>query len=180
MSVRVIEPPARLVTLEEAKTFLRVLDDSDAETDNLISALIVAAQAEFDGPTGWVGRCFGEQRLEWTGGPLACEFRTPYPDLKSVVSVEARVGGQWQALPSASYQADDAGVVRPLAGAWPSMSASRVTYVAGMAAGDLRLQQVKTAILFHVKIHFYEGDFGERIRKSIDALLAPLRIYACP
>ena len=180
MSVRVIEPPAALVSLEEAKTFLRILDDSDAETDNLLAAFIVAAQAEFDGPTGWVGRCFGEQTLEWTEGPLGYEVRLPFPDLRSILSIEARVGSSWQVLPSTGYQADDAGVIRPISGAWPSMAASRVTYVAGMAEGDPRLQQVKTAILFHVRLHFYDGDFSERMRKLIDALLSPLRVYSCP
>ncbi|KQS86944.1 head-tail connector protein [Rhizobium sp. Leaf383] len=175
MAVRVIEPPAALVTLEEVKAFLRV---SDNDADAILSALIVAAQAEFDGPSGWVGRCFGEQKLEWSSDSLHCEFQLPYPDLKSVTSIEYRTGSEWIPVPTDSYENDAAGVIRPVAGTWPSMSAARVLYVAGMESGDPRLQQVRTAIFFHVKIHFDDGDFSERMRKVIDSLLSTLRTFS--
>lgn len=175
MPVRVIDPPSTLVTLEEVKTFLRVSDD---DADSVISALIVAAQAEFDGPSGWVGRCFGEQKLEWSDCYLPSEVRVPYPDLKSVNSIQYRTGDEWQTVAADSYQQDDDGLIRPVSGAWPSASAFRLVYVAGMDAGDPRLQQVRTAIFFHVKVHFDDGDFSERLRKVIDALLSTLRVYS--
>lgn len=65
MSVLVIEPPARLVSLEDMKAHLRVtVDDEDA----LIGAYIDAACAWIDGPNGWLGQCIGAQVIEVTYG----------------------------------------------------------------------------------------------------------------
>jgi Phage gp6-like head-tail connector protein len=66
MSVLVVEPPARLVSLEDMKAHLRVtVDDEDA----LIGAYIDAACGWLDGPDGWLGRCIGSQVLEVFYGP---------------------------------------------------------------------------------------------------------------
>ncbi|NHT77549.1 phage gp6-like head-tail connector protein [Rhizobiaceae bacterium CRRU44] len=176
MTVRVIEPPAALVTLEEVKTFLRI---SDPDADSVIASLIVAAQAEFDGPTGWVGRCFGEQKLEWSTGALGDEVHVPYPELMSVSLIQCYRDGEWQAVADTTYEMDDAGFIRPIEGAaWPPMTAARVLYVAGMVAGDPRREQIKTAIFFHVKIHFDDGDHSDRLRDVIATLLAPLRVFS--
>ncbi|TCQ28261.1 head-tail connector protein [Rhizobium sp. PP-CC-3G-465] len=176
MTVRVIEPPPALVTLEEVKTFLRI---SDPDADSVIASLIVAAQAEFDGPSGWVGRCFGAQKLEWSTGPLGDEVWVPYPELTSVSSIQFYRDGQWLTIDDATYEKDATGFLRPISGtAWPPMTAARVVYVAGMPPGDPRREQVKTAIFFHVKIHFDDGDHNDRLRDVIATLLAPLRVFS--
>ncbi|OLP56666.1 hypothetical protein BJF92_11295 [Rhizobium rhizosphaerae] len=175
--VRVIEPPAPIVTLEEVKTFLRVSDD---DADTVITSLIVAAQAEFDGPTGWLGRCFGLQKIEAITDPLCADLRLPYADVTSVISVERYSAGQWSAIPSGEYQIEG-NVLSAIDGTpWPAMDRARIVYTAGMNAGDPRLQQLRTAIFFHVKIHFDDGDGSDRLRRLISNLVSTLRDYACP
>ncbi len=60
--LRVIDPPAPLVTLERVKAHLRV---DGAEEDDLIAVYIAAAQATIDGPGGWLGRALGRQTIEY-------------------------------------------------------------------------------------------------------------------
>src|SRR5579875_4153338 len=110
MFVAVITPPEPLVELDLAKQHLRV---DDGDSDDLINAYIAAAQANIDGPGGWLGRAIGLQTLEvrldsfhprhwerrgypiwaegawtdWTCWPLQNRIRLPYPPLVSITSI---------------------------------------------------------------------------------------------
>ena len=60
-TVVVITPPGPVLELDLMKKHLRVDDD---DSDDLISLYMLAAQANIDGPAGWLGRCLGIQTLE--------------------------------------------------------------------------------------------------------------------
>ncbi|WP_132534613.1 head-tail connector protein [Rhizobium sp. PP-F2F-G48] len=177
MSLFVLSGPEPLVTLEEAKVFLRV--DESGDFDALITSLLIAAQTEFDGPNGWVGRCFGRQSIQYEHLHWyfpAC-FKLPFAEVLDLTSIETRTSAGWSLVDRAVYECDG-DVVRLSGGQkWPEASAARITISAGMESGDPRLEQVRAAILFHCKMHFDDGDFGDRLRRVIDALLNPLRVF---
>ena len=177
MKISVTQPPEAIVTLDEVKTFLRVSND---DADSVISSLIVAAQAEFDGPGGWVGRCFGQQRLQVLIDDRRVTIHIPYAENHSDLKVEYQREGAWFEVESDLFYEKNPDTVCLKDGAcWPDSDALRITYGAGMSASDPRLQLVRTAIFFHVKIHFDDGDYSDRLRSVIDSLLSTLRVYAC-
>lgn len=98
MRVVVITPPEPIVSAEEAKRHLRLIEvDGDGnvlpnEEDDYIEALIAAAQQWIDGPGGWLGRCVGVQTLEVSGRP-ACwpDDRFPYPPFINVLADQSGV-----------------------------------------------------------------------------------------
>ncbi|WP_185982824.1 phage gp6-like head-tail connector protein [Aureimonas mangrovi] len=57
MRIVVIEQPKPIVTPSQ-------VPGGHAADDALVTTMIKAAQAEIDGPTGWLGRSLGEQTLE--------------------------------------------------------------------------------------------------------------------
>ncbi len=87
MRVIVITPPAPLVTWEEAQAHLRL--DGDAEKV-LVEAMIAAATANIDGPTGWLGRSIGDQELEVRFDLVAVghRIRLPYAPVISLLGVK--------------------------------------------------------------------------------------------
>lgn len=84
--VLVTAPAAAPLTLEEAKTHLRV--DGDDE-DGLVQGLVDAAIAHLDGPRG-LGRCLVNQtwRQDFTCWPSDGTLRLPFPDVSSIVWVK--------------------------------------------------------------------------------------------
>ena len=164
MSVVVVTPPARLVSLETAKQHLRVTTNDD---DSLVAIYVDAAQAMIDGPGGWLGRCIGQQTLEkrfdgfvapiwgwgsdsgglfWGSSPdyasaayPVSRVDLPYPPLVSVTSViyEDQNGAD-QTLPSAAYLATDEGLDASFGTMFPSgrwqANAVRIRYDAGYAS----------------------------------------------
>lgn len=103
MRVLVISPPAPAVSLEEAKTHLRVRHN---EEDALIASYIAAAQGHIDGPEGWLGRAIGLQELEVRGSLFRNDpIRLPYAPVRSVDSVEYEdTAGAWQTMDVATYE----------------------------------------------------------------------------
>jgi len=87
MRVFVTDPPAALVSLEEAKDHLRVRHDDE---DALIAAYIAAACAHIDGPNGWLGRALGLQTLEARLPAFGtCGWiELPYPPAVSIEGIE--------------------------------------------------------------------------------------------
>lgn len=83
--VTVIEPPEPYVTLEEAKDNL---DVEHSEDDDFLDALIQAATAQIDGPSGWLGRAVGPQTLQLAHYDCSSlYFPLPYPPIISVDAV---------------------------------------------------------------------------------------------
>lgn len=73
MPVRVLIPPAPFMTPAH-------VPGSHAPGDPVVAAMIAAVVAQFDGPDGTLGRCFGEQTLEMSFDRLhVCGDRLPYP-----------------------------------------------------------------------------------------------------
>ena len=85
MRIVVIEPPELVVTAAEART-ARVF--TDADDDDYVDMLLEIAQSEIDGPSGWLGRCIGEQQLQVTLTALA-DVRLdclPYRPVTEIIS----------------------------------------------------------------------------------------------
>jgi hypothetical protein len=109
MSVLVVEPPARLVSLEDMKAHLRVTADDE---DALIEAYIDAACGWLDGPDGWLGRCIGSQVIEVFYGSGAGAFpylREPH--------LTVPIGPVQEVLEVEYWGHDGVGVALDLAGA---------------------------------------------------------------
>ncbi|KPH66897.1 head-tail connector protein [Novosphingobium sp. ST904] len=91
MRVVVVTPPAPVVTLDEAKSHLRVRHNDE---DALIEAYVTAATAHIDGPAGWLGRSIGEQVLEARFSLIfegnANEIRLPFGPVVELVGVRYR------------------------------------------------------------------------------------------
>lgn len=166
MGVTIIAPPAALVTTADAKAWQPVLA---ADADARVTALLQAAQAAIEPPSGWVGRAFGVQTLEarfehwrdfsaFSAWRAAGEIRLPFPPLRSVASITyLDTAGVEQTLLAANYlvsgQATASGRVRPAPGlTWPALAAGRpeavrIRFEAGYAADDPQLRPVKQAIV---------------------------------
>jgi len=80
--VRVVSPPeAAAIDLADAKQHLRI-EPGNLTEDALIEALITAANAPLDGPSGWLGRALVLQRLEYSLDGFPCDvLKLPCPPL---------------------------------------------------------------------------------------------------
>lgn len=193
--IHVVEKPAPLVSLDEAR---RHLVEIPAEDEEYVKALVLAATTWIDGPTGWLGRALGVQTLELETTDLYCgddsSFPLPFCPVLDVVSIRWRdSSGAMQTIAAEQYEADLCGVVS-LSGSWPFFTgqASRlyIRYKVGCGrktdAGDLVTdvpEPIRHAILLLVG-HWYRnretvviGATVENLPFAVDALLQPYRIY---
>lgn len=81
MRTVVIQPPAEIVSIEEAR---RHLLDLPAEDEAYVTGLIAAATTWLDGPSGWLGRCLGVQKIEVSASDGDCYARLPYGDVLEI------------------------------------------------------------------------------------------------
>lgn len=190
--LRVVDPPAPLVTLDRVKAHLRV--DGDEEND-LILAYIAAAQATIDGPGGWLGRALGKQTIEyrtWLPGRSGCAVSLPCPPVVEVTGVSivddedrefVMDQAAWRLVGDAELQLRAAaGVV----GSACRPDALRIRYQAGYKPGDNEdflwpplLASVPAAMLVMVSL-LYEQRSGAadlQTNPTIMALLGPLRVW---
>jgi hypothetical protein len=124
-SIRVITPPDPIVKPSE-------ISSSYSDDDTQIKALIAAATEEIDGPTGWVGRCFGPQTLELSGWFGSCRVHLPCPPIikiESIVTVD-RAGNE-TAVEAASFWTDGDDIVIAPGSAWVKCDQHRIRYTAG-------------------------------------------------
>ncbi len=152
--IRIIEPPLPIVSLAEAKRFMRIIDGGD---DMLVSMLVAAAQAEIEPPTSWVGRAFGEQTIELVvhGCVLKSGIALPFPPLRSIVSVTyLDTAGVLQTLPEDAYTTCGAPIATlvPAHGqTWPEVlpapNAVTVRFVAGYEDNDPQLMPARMAVI---------------------------------
>jgi len=177
MPVRVISSPEPVVTLDDAKAFLRV---DHADDNEMIDDLIVAAQSEIDGPLGWLGRAIGLQTLEATFDSFHSWMPLPYPDLKEIVSVFYINTAGASATASAALYEIVGNAIRLKSGAtWPAVTfgcdSVRVQYKASTELDEAALERMKLAIKMHVRGH-YDRE-GDAWRGAFDALLSSLRKF---
>lgn len=140
MRVFVVEPPASVVTWDDANRHLRL--DGDISDKDYVESLIAAATGSIDGPQGWLGRALGPQTLEARFDRFdRCDagIRLPYGPIIDIVSIQYVDGdGVIATIDAGAYEiAGD--VVSPVfGGSWPSAAwrseAVRVRYRAGYVA----------------------------------------------
>lgn len=185
---KVITPPAESITRDEAKLHLRLITDpADASThpdDTAIDGLITGAREYAE---HYTQRSIGSQTLElpldeFPASDAAIELPLgPVTALTSITYTDTDGGAQ--TLTGA--QLDDYSVPARLFPAygtsWPATrcvpNAVKVRYVAGGAAPE----QVKTAMLIHIQLHYPGNSFTESERdsgmKAVDALLGATKVW---
>lgn len=203
MYVAVITPPAApLVSLAEAKAHLHVDHGDD---DDRIQGLIWAAQNEFAGPDGWVGRSLSLQTLELrldrfpvgsgllfsSLGNAADDIVLPCPPLlvdgdhPLTVKYTDPDGAEQTGDPAiysivTSGAAGIARVALNYQSRWPQPrwqpDAVRVRYSAGYAADDVRAEGLRSAVKLHVEMNYDDVD-ADKYRRTIDLLLSTYRLY---
>lgn len=182
-----VEPPAPLLTLAQVKAHVR--PDTD-EADDTLRDLIAVAQAQLDGPAGWLGASLGPQTLELRAPGFAALDGLPLPcgPVIEIVALDliAPDGTAVTLAPSACLL--DGDVLLPAPGlSWPATAlrpdAVRLRYRAGYppAAGSGATHAVPPPILQAMLIVIallYEnrlGDVDLDTNRSVAALLAPFR-----
>lgn len=120
-----VEAPAAIVTLPEAKKHLQIVHDRD---DTLIEAQIASATAFLDGPYGYLASCIGPQKWRWQTGAFTDPLRLPIGPIISIDAISYRsVAGDPTAMDLAGvYVFGDAvsPYLRPVT-AWPADVAQR-------------------------------------------------------
>lgn len=180
MRVSITTQPDPLVSLDEAKV---ALGESGSDRNSLITSLILAAQAELDGPKGWVGISVAQQVvavhfdrfadcMSLPGGPVVAPATITYLD----------VDGATQTLDTGVYTLlSDDRIVRTPNQNWPSTyaraDAVTVAYGVGIAEeADPRIALMKTAIILHVRMTLDHEDTDKR-RETISWLVSPLKVW---
>jgi uncharacterized phiE125 gp8 family phage protein len=189
MRVTVIDAPAPLISLDEAKAHLRVDDDAE---DSLIEAMIAAAQEHIDGPAGWLGRSLGEQTLELARPGFADRIALPYGPIIEVDAIEYDdADGAVQILDPAVCRVYGDQVALAPGSSWPAVltgpESVRITYVAGYreAVPAAAIAAVKLMVddMFRNRGTVTVGSNAKvEMSTTVERLLAPLRIwsdYAC-
>jgi uncharacterized phiE125 gp8 family phage protein len=198
VAVLITPPTADVVTLEEAKAHLRV---DHADDDALIAGMIAAATSHLDpAGNGWLGRALRPQTWELRFDAFPCgPVILPYPPLISVESMKYGDGDgvERELVAGIGYRVfADAWRARlePVyGGSWPRVrrdhESVRVRYVVGHApadgeAADALPPSVKAAILLIVgDLYAFRETVAEGapskvpVSATVDALLAPLRVY---
>lgn len=184
---RTSAPATTPVSLAEAKEHLSI-ESTESEWDDLLTRLIEAATAHFDGYSGTLGQCLITQTWRQDFDGVAKTLRLPLL-AASVSSVKYTDGdGAENTVTASDYQLlhddigsyvrfdDDYSTPSDLA----EVKAVAVTYTAGFgdAASDVP-QAIRHAILLLVAHWFRNreaaGDAGAPIPMGVDALVAPYR-----
>lgn len=169
MALQLVTPPtAEIITLAEAKSFLRV-DHTDDDT--LIGMLIKAARLRIEGPEGKLNALFLTQTWDLILDRFPCsEIRIPLQPIQSVESITYfDPDGFSQTMSTADYYLDDVNkppfVLLMEDASWPDTldAANSVTirfvggyaYASGEGVADNVPDPVKIAVMQMVG-HWYE------------------------
>ena len=180
MKITVLTQPEPLVDTEEAKLALGFVGTTDR--DDQIDGLILAAQAELDGPTGWVGISVAEQQVELRLDRFCDTMRLPYGPITGVGGITyIDDDGAEQNLDGSVYDVLTDTIVLVDGESWPETlgqaESVRITYDVGISdEGDPRVALMKTMIIANVKLMHDMVDVEVRL-KVIRALAAPLRVW---
>jgi uncharacterized phiE125 gp8 family phage protein len=190
--VTVIVPPQPILSWDEARAQLAL--EADDERREFVEALVDAATAVIDGPSGWLGRAIGPQTLEARLDNFGCgSIRLPYPPLIEVLSVQYLTpAGAMAIVDPAVYELHGSALVPIFGKTWPSVRWQReavsVRYRAGYDGepGRYMPAQIKAAIKLMVGDLFRNRDttrdgvnvVAVPMSTTVDDMLAPLRVYA--
>lgn len=155
------------------------LDSTDQYAQ--VDGLLLAAQAELDGPKGWVGISVAQQSAEVRYDTFDCEpLRLPGgPIIGAPVVKYLAADGTLVTLDTSAYVVLSDGIIAAAAGAqWPGIAnqneAVRITYDVGIQdESDPRIQLMKTAIILHAKMTLDFDDVDTR-RRAIEGLVRPM------
>jgi len=187
--VVVVEAPAAVVTVPEARSHLK-LDEGD--DDVFLTGAIAAATASLDGPDGWLGRALGvqtlEARLDHFGAQCGSAVRLRYPPIVDIVSVTyLDWNGTEQTLAAGAYELRGRDFALAWGQSWPSARAHpeavRIRYRAGYAQIPAPIKQ---AILLMVgDLYRNRGTVtvgavvaATPMSTTVENLLAPFRVFA--
>ena len=194
MRTVVIQPPAEIVSIEEAR---RHLLDLPAEDEAYVTGLIAAATTWLDGPSGWLGRCLGVQKIEVSGSDPECCARLPYGNVLEIDGIsyldEAEVS---QEIDPSLYLLCASGVWWRPGFSFPIVASVpdpiKIRYWAGYgerSSNDATQwvstvpQAIKVAILMLVGQWYQQrqsvviGATVETLPFAVDALLSPFQVY---
>jgi hypothetical protein len=181
MRITVTTQPQPLVTLEEAKV---ALGESGSDRDELIETLILAAQAELDGPKGWVGISVAQQTVEVAFDRFSSFMSLPAgPIIEPVTVTYLDSDGAEQTLDEEVYALLTSGrLVLVPDQSWPSTysraEAVTVAYDVGIEdEADPRIALMKTAIIMHVRMTL-DHEEPEKRRDTINWLVSPMKVWA--
>jgi len=196
-TVTVIEPPAPLVTVAEIDTRLRLglnfespVSDEDQAASDDVEAMIAAATAMLDGPTGNLGRAIGPQTLELsTEGTGQTYIELPYPPFIELVEV-ATIGddGERTTVDPTTYAVRRGAAY--FSGGAPTTPDLRIRYRAGYVTATSP-EEVATPKNLKAAIILLVGDmwaFRETatlgqamaipMSPTVQALTAPFKVFA--
>lgn len=177
MAVRVVEPPAPLVTIDDVRGQILDLPEED---EAYVESLILAAGQWIDGPDGWLGRSVGLQTLEWSGRIECDRLRLPYAPVNGVLSVttEDHDGNEIE-LETTQYRFSRGELIAARDADWLEQPLHRVQYEAGHEEVPA---PIRVAVLMLVA-HWYRTREAvtsaavSEIPYGVDALLGPFRVF---
>lgn len=178
MNITITSYPDMLVSLEEAKV---ALGESGDDRDEFIQDMILAAQAELDGPKGWVGISVAQQSVDVTFDSFDTPIRLPGgPIIGDVVISYLDSAGDAVILDAETYTVQsDGSVCLVVGGTWPTTAAQggavTASYDVGMVIGEnaQRIALMKTAIKMHVRMTM-DGIDPVLSRRAIESLVRPM------
>jgi len=183
--ITITTPPEPLLT-HQNEMVRQSLGLDGTDRDELTDSLLLAAQAELDGPNGKLGFTVAAQSALFTAAtfdapPIRLPAGTP---ISNVVVTYLDAGGSSQPLDEASYVVGADGSVSLVSGSsWPALAdqsnAVSIAYdIDGLEDGDPRIDQMKQAIIMHAKLHMDMDDPGVR-RKVIENMTSTIWSPVC-
>ncbi|UIK04903.1 hypothetical protein [Neorhizobium galegae] len=170
-----------------------------------MTQIIAAVQRTIDGPSGWLGRALGKQRLimeddGWCGRDVSLYYP---PIIGNIVVQYLDVQGVLQTVDQSSYRTVDTGIRFSSSFSFPRLAcepdAVRVQYDAGYEADNVPPEAKRAVILMALKMTAFSKESlflrseevdgvgkidytifdqaGEVLRKASDELLMGLRMY---
>jgi hypothetical protein len=173
VKTRVVIPPSEpLVSVSEAKAYLRVTIDAE---NALLSEMIEGATRYVE---GYLERSLVSRTLEteFTARQVRRVLRLPQGPVEDILTVERYEDGAWVAAPHEIE--GDTVVLDEFAGV-----RHRVQYVAGYGAPEDVPQDIRQAVLltaaqfYHNRAGYVAGESIARMPVEPDALLAPYRDF---
>lgn len=178
--ITITTPPEPLLTSDD-KIVRQSLGLDGTDRDELADSLLLAAQAELDGPNGKLGFTVATQSVLYTAATFdAPPIRLPAgTQISNIVVTYIDSAGASQTFDGASYVVTADGSLSLVSGsAWPTLAdqsdAVSVAYdIDGLEDGDPRIDQMKQAIIMHAKLHM-DMDEPDVRRKVIEHMTSTL------